>query len=260
MKTSSPRRSPSSTSPARRPRRSSTPVSRSRRRPSWPRTRPTSTGSGRGTSQGPAGSARHPWRAARRRRSSLPARWPWRAWRSSASSSPGSTRKSSADACARVPIRNSPRWWRPRPSREARRRPSSRTTSTRTPSCRSSATPTLPMSSSRGTALRRRSWRFPRQAGRRRPWSRAPPSTWRPSTRAASTSRRGAPCRRSPSPRPARSGSLYCRMPPSDGGCGVKPTGVMHEDRSKRMNSIASSSGDSGDVESQSVGTASPFE
>ena len=48
----------------------------------------------------------------------------------------------------------------------------------------------------------------------------------------------------------------YCAVPPSGGGgCGVKPTGVMHDDRSKRMNSIASSSDDSGDVASQPVGT-----
>jgi len=47
----------------------------------------------------------------------------------------------------------------------------------------------------------------------------------------------------------------HCRMPPSDGAVGVYPTGVMHEDRSKRMNSIASSSGDRADVASQPVGT-----
>jgi hypothetical protein len=54
---------------------------------------------------------------------------------------------------------------------------------------------------------------------------------------------------------------LQFAMPPSGGGgCGVKPTGVMHDDRSNRMNSIASSSGLSAAVASHPDGTLVPVE
>ena len=47
----------------------------------------------------------------------------------------------------------------------------------------------------------------------------------------------------------------YCGGPPSGpGACGGKPTGVTHDDRSNRMNSIASSSGESFAVATQPVG------